>query len=122
MKKEIIGICPVCGDRLQATKLTCHTCGTEISGDFSLSKFSYLSKEELQFVETFVCVQGNLKEMEKEFGISYPTIKKTLETIIRKLGPISKPAGSRPDTSDIIQKIKSGELDVTMAVKMMKGE
>lgn len=83
--KEVIGNCPVCDHDLSVTKLTCHNCETEISGDFRLSKFDYLSKTELAFVETFIIKQGNIKEIEKELNISYPTVKKNLNLIIQKL-------------------------------------
>lgn len=86
MPHEIIGICPVCGEKLHVTQLSCCQCGTQISGDFALSKFNALSREELAFAETFLRVQGSIREMEKELGISYPTVKKNLETIIRKMG------------------------------------
>ena len=124
MQKEIIGICPVCGKRLQATKLTCYSCNTEVTGDFQLSKFNYLTKEELIFVETFVCVQGNIKEMEKEYEVSYPTIKKTLDIIIQKLGHKSIGIDSKPkvDKSEVINKLKNGEVTAEEAVSLLKGE
>jgi len=85
MKHEVIGTCPVCGNDLTVTKLSCGVCHTEISGDFALSKFSALNKDDLNFIETFIKVSGNIREMEKSLGISYPTVKKNLDGIIIKL-------------------------------------
>ena len=86
MRKEVIGTCPVCQNSLLATRLSCNVCHTEITGEFELSRFSYLNKEELNFIETFIRVYGNIKEMEKELDISYPTVKKMLEQVVSKMG------------------------------------
>lgn len=119
MAHEIIGACPVCGDKLRVTKLSCRQCGTEISGDFALSKFNALSREELAFAETFLRVQGNIREMEKELGVSYPTVKKNLETIIRKMGfEVRKKSAQQ----EVLEKIRNGELTVDEAITHIKTE
>ncbi|MBS3973216.1 MAG: DUF2089 domain-containing protein [Erysipelotrichia bacterium] len=118
MKKEVFGTCPVCGGSLLCTKLSCHTCNTEITGEFALSRFSYLSKEELYFVETFVRVQGNIKEMERELEISYPTVKKSLDSIVAKMGfSVPKP---KINEDEVLAKIKSGEMSVEEALAFIK--
>lgn len=119
MAHEIIGACPVCGEKLRVTKLSCRQCGTEISGDFALSKFDALSREELAFAETFLRVQGNIREMEKELGVSYPTVKKNLETIIRKMGfEVRKKSVQQ----EVLEKIRNGELTVDEAITHIKTE
>ena len=76
MRKETIGTCPVCSGKLLATRLTCNACSTEIHGEFELSRFSYLTREELAFIETFIKCQGNLKDVQNVTSLSYPTVKK----------------------------------------------
>lgn len=120
MKHEVIGICPVCGKNLSVTKLSCHTCHTDISGDFALSKFSLLSKDELNFVETFIKVGGNLKEMEKELSLSYPTLKKNLDALIVKLGLGSSVVAPKVDDADILQRLKNKEISVDEAAILLK--
>lgn len=117
MSHEIIGICPVCGEKLHVTQLSCCQCGTQISGDFALSKFNALSREELAFAETFLRVQGSIREMEKELGISYPTVKKNLETIIRKMGFEVKKKSAQ---QEMLEKIRNGELTVDEAITQIK--
>ena len=119
MPHEIIGICPVCGEKLRVTQLSCRQCGTQISGDFALSKFNALSREELAFAETFLRVQGSIREMEKELGISYPTVKKNLETIIRKMGFEVKKKSAQ---QEMLEKIRNGELTVDEAITQIKTE
>ena len=117
MPHEIIGIYPVCGEKLHVTQLSCCQCGTQISGDFALSKFNALSREELAFAETFRRVQGSIREMEKELGISYPTVKKNLETIIRKMGFEVKKKSAQ---QEMLEKIRNGELTVDEAITQIK--
>ena len=121
MANEVIGICPVCHGQLFATKLTCGNCHTEISGEFTLSKFSYLSRDELRFVENFVILRGNIKDMEKEMGRSYPTVKKYLDNIILKLG-YSLPSKNELDSEEVLRKIKDKEISVDEAIELLKGK
>lgn len=86
MKKEVISKCPVCQNELTITKLHCDHCQIEISGEFSLSRLNYLSKEQLDFVELFMRTQGNIKSIEKEMGVSYPTVKKILNEVLVSMG------------------------------------
>lgn len=104
-------------EKLHVTQLSCCQCGTQISGDFALSKFNALSREELAFAETFLRVQGSIREMEKELGISYPTVKKNLETIIRKMGFEVKKKSAQ---QEMLEKIRNGELTVDEAITQIK--
>jgi len=121
MRKEVIGTCPVCQNSLLATRLSCNVCHTEITGEFELSRFSYLNKEELNFIETFIRVYGNIKEMEKELDVSYPTVKKMLEQVVTKMGFESRESKEpNPNTEDILTKIKNKEISVNEALTLLK--
>lgn len=96
--EEIISFCPVCSDKLTATKLKCYGCGLELSNDFALSKFNYLNKEELNFIDIYLKHSGSLKEVQKQLNISYPSAKKQFNQILHSLGYTS----STPNT--ILQK------------------
>lgn len=86
MSQNIIGHCPVCHEPLIATRLSCRHCGLELSNDFSLNRFSYLSETSLTFIETFIKCSGNLKEVQKELHISYTSAKKILKEAQKELG------------------------------------
>lgn len=121
MRKEVIGTCPVCQNSLLATRLSCNVCHTEITGEFELSRFSYLNKEELNFIETFIRVYGNIKEMEKELDVSYPTVKKMLEQVVTKMGfETRENKEPNPNTEDILTKIKNKEISVNEALTLLK--
>lgn len=116
---NVIGECPICHSDLKVTKLECVKCHTEISGDFTLSKFNYLSKEHLFFIEVFIKNKGNIKAIEKELGISYPTVKKNLDEVIVHLGyEVSKEDQIKKE--DIFKKLEQGEITPQEAAKLLK--
>lgn len=85
MEKEVIGYCPVCNDRLIATKLTCNTCNLDMTGDFQLPKFSYLTKDEQAFTYLFLQSEGSFKDVQAKLGITYLKAKQILSGILVKL-------------------------------------
>ena len=84
--------CPLCGGEITVTRLHCRDCDSTIEGRFSGGPFSQLSPEQLKFVEIFVRLEGKIKHMEEEVGLSYPTIRNRLHEIIRALGYQPGPA------------------------------
>ncbi|MBI9011064.1 MAG: DUF2089 domain-containing protein [Clostridiales bacterium] len=121
MKRNVLGTCPVCSSRLDVTKLHCNDCDTTIKGTFKLDKFSYLSKEQKYFIEVFLKNRGNIKEIEKDLGISYPTVKKNLENVINALGYGEIAESANLNKEKILEKLSNGEISSEEAMKMIKG-
>ena len=119
MAYRLISRCPVCSGKLRAVRLKCSKCGTVIENEFELSKFESLGEEQVKFLETFVMCRGNIKDVEKELGISYPTVRAKLDDVITALGyaVIKKPA---IESTDIIDLLEKGEISADQAVSMMK--
>jgi hypothetical protein len=84
--RNLIEKCPACGGELIVTQQSCTNCETVILGRFKPNIFSRLSPENLKFLELFVKNRGNVKEMEREMGVSYWTIRSRLNEIITELG------------------------------------
>ncbi len=125
-KYPVISECPVCHGDLMVTQLECTECGTQLSGQFTLSKFNYLDTEKLYFIEIFVKNRGNIKMVEKEMGLSYPTIKKMLDEVVEQLGysaveeeEAPKEEYKGPSRKEILDKIDKGELSVEEAAKLL---
>jgi hypothetical protein len=83
---DVISTCPVCSGELAVTRLRCSSCGTTLEGDFSVGRFGRLSREQLTILESFLRSRGNLRDMERELGISYPTVRSRVEQLVRSLG------------------------------------
>lgn len=86
MARDVIATCPVCQHELSVTRLHCRECGTTLEGDFSVGRFGRLSREQLSLLESFLRSRGNLREMERELGLSYPTIRGRVDALVRSLG------------------------------------
>jgi hypothetical protein len=86
MARDVISTCPVCSSELFVTRLQCRGCGTAIEGDFSVGRFGRLSREQLALLESFLRARGNLKELERELKLSYPTVRARIDTLVRALG------------------------------------
>src|SRR3954467_8272780 len=86
MPHDVISTCPVCSSELAVTRLHCGSCGTTLEGDFSVGRFGRLSREQLALLESFLRSRGNLRDMERELGISSPTVRSRVEQLVRSLG------------------------------------
>lgn len=78
--------CPICHEKLTITQLTCRHCGTRMEGSFEGCSFCSLSPEETMFLITFIKNRGSIKDVERELGVSYPTVRAALDNLIRSLG------------------------------------
>jgi hypothetical protein len=86
MPHDVISTCPVCAGELAVTRLHCRSCGTTLEGEFSVGRFGRLTREQLVLLESFLRSRGNLRDMERELGISYPTVRGRVEALVRALG------------------------------------
>lgn len=101
MPHEVIATCPVCTEELAITRLRCGSCGTTIEGEFSVGRFGRLSREQLAILESFLRSRGNLRDMERELLISYPTVRARVEALVRALGfgPRDEPDAPTPEAA-----------------------
>ena len=86
MPHDVISTCPVCAGELAVTRLHCRSCGTTLEGEFSVGRFGRLTREQLLLLESFLRSRGNLRDMERELSISYPTVRGRVEALVRALG------------------------------------
>jgi len=86
MAHDVISTCPVCSSELAVTRLHCSSCGTTLEGEFSVGRFARLSREQMALLESFLRSRGNLRDIERELGISYPTVRARVEALVRALG------------------------------------
>ena len=97
MAHDVISTCPVCSSELAVTRLHCRSCGTTLEGDFSVGRFGRLNRDQLLLLESFLRSRGNLRDMERELGISYPTVRSRVEALVRALGFGPRADADEPD-------------------------
>ena len=118
--KQVISRCPVCSSELTVARLKCDCCDTVIENSFRLSKFDYLSDDDLYFTETFLRCRGNIKEVEKELGISYPTVRSKLDAVIKKLGYDAGVEDQAARKEEILKALENGEITAEQAIAQLK--
>ncbi len=111
--------CPSCAGELVVTELYCSGCKTGVRGSFHFSPLAALSAEDEGFLLTFLRAGGRIKAVEKELGISYPTVKARLRDLLAKLGPTVVP-DLRPSQEEILARLKRGEIFTHEAVALLK--
>ncbi len=110
--------CPACSGALVATRLSCASCEMQIEGRFEFPELLRLSREDLDFVLSFVRTSGSLKEMGRLLGLSYPTVRNRLDEIIGRLS-----AAARDRTAErraVLDAIASGELSVKEGARRLE--
>ena len=115
--------CPACGGAIVITEIRCASCHLKMQGDFTPGLFANLSSDQLTFVRAFLRVRGNLSEMEKVLGVSYPTIRNKLDEINQALDRAEKiPEPSAQDTprTIILNRLAAGEIDAAQALEQLK--
>lgn len=119
--------CPVCNERLRVTRLGCDACGTGISGDFESCEFCALDAGDRDVLRVFLASRGNIKELERHLGVSYPTARARFDDLLRTLGlagsPAATPAAAEPPDPRLstLQALADGELDVEQARRLIEG-
>src|SRR6266849_2325412 len=111
--------CPVCNHRLATTRLTCPDCSTELSGAFTSCEFCVLTDEDRDVLRVFLASRGNMKELERHLGVSYPTARARFDALLGKIG-IDRPAGAPAQTRvELMDQVARGEIDIEEALKRL---
>jgi hypothetical protein len=118
--------CPVCGERLAVTRLGCPGCGSELSGRFASCPYCGLGEADRQLLRVFLVSRGNMKELERFLGVSYPTARQRFADLLARLGfeaPTAAPdaAGTEVDREDVLRRLAAGDLGVDEAAGLLGG-
>ena len=112
--------CPVCNERLAVTRLSCPACDTELSGAFATCEFCVLSNEDRDVLRVFLASRGNMKELERHLGVSYPTARARFDSLLAKIG-IDRPAAPAPNRVELMEQVARGEIGVDEALRRLDG-
>ena len=114
--------CPVCSERLALTRLSCPSCSTELSGLFETCEFCGLSDDDRDVLRVFLASRGNMKELERHLGVSYPTARARFDSLLSKMGierASAVPASSR---LELMEQVASGEIEIDEALKRLESQ
>jgi len=127
--------CPACGGQVIITECRCSQCKLQMRGEFRSGRFLNLSDDELTFIQVFLSARGNLSEVERILGVSYPTVRNKLDEIneiLRRSGEDTESV--RPENGDtptvrsmsaeesrkrILQDVADGKLSPVAAVEKL---
>lgn len=91
--------------------------GTTVRGAFELNEFATLTPENLDFLRLYIKVRGNLKEVERVLGLSYPTVRARFDTLLRAIG--YEPELADPH-DDVLEKLERGEITPDEAARKLR--
>jgi hypothetical protein len=114
--------CPVCGKGLELTRLSCPDCHTELSGSFAACEFCSLGNDERALLRVFLASRGNMKDLERHLGVSYPTARARFDALLGRLGiEVASPASvDAEDASvDVLDALARGEINVEEAARRL---
>ena len=89
-----------------------------IEGSFELPQLGRLSADDQIFITAFVRSHGSIKEMERIFGVSYPTIKSRLTRLADSLEFVE--TNPTPSRSEILERLQQGEIGAEDAIREME--
>ena len=92
--------------------------GTVLEGSWDLPQLARLSPEDQIFVTAFVRSHGSIKEMERVFGVSYPTVKSRLNRIAGSLDFVD--TNPRPSRVEVLERLRRGEITPDQAINELE--
>jgi len=103
--------CSSCGGEMVVRELECPACDITVRGRFETCPFCALSAQQLELIKIFLKSRGNIKEVEREMGISYPTVRGRLDEIVQALGYAPVPEVTKDMKAELLEKLEAGEID-----------
>jgi hypothetical protein len=120
--RRLLQECPVCANVLRVKVLQCPACHTRIEGTFEppRSGIFHLSLREIEFIELFIRMRGNIREVEKALGVSYPTVRGMLDRVIQAMGYTVRTGGDKRRRMEIITRLERGEITTEQATDLLE--
>jgi hypothetical protein len=102
------------------TRLSCPSCDTELSGGFATCEFCVLTDEDREILHVFLASRGNMKDLERHLGVSYPTARARFDALLVKIG-VDRPAvAPSPTRLELMEQVATGEIDIDEAMQRLE--
>lgn len=112
--------CPSCSSTLVVTELRCDACGTQVQGRYDLCRYCALLPEERSLLDLFLRSRGNVKEVERELKVSYPTVRARLDQLWTRLGFRAAIEEPEETPEEILASLRAGMIDVDEAEERLR--
>lgn len=121
---------PVSGGDFYVSELKCDDSGVTLRGRFEIPRFATLDAEQTHFLETFLRCRGMISSVEKELGMSYPTVRSRLDALLEalELAPVKEKEEKKKDRDKVLDKkraildqLERGEITAEEAKAKLKG-
>ncbi|HZS88721.1 MAG TPA: DUF2089 domain-containing protein [Chloroflexota bacterium] len=122
MTRKILEHCPSCGGPLLITEVRCTRCATQVRAHYRPCDFCGLSEEQSTFLRLFLTSRGNLSEVEKRLGVSYPTVRAKLDEVIARVSAVEAGEPPRPphNRRALLDAVARGEISPAEAAGRLK--
>ncbi len=130
MPPPVPSCCPLCSHPTEVTEVSCESCGVQIRGKFTPGRFDRLDAEQVRLLETFLRCRGVIRDMEAALGVSYPTVRGRLDSLLSALdladGPKSPPPAEDKALDkaaarrDILAAIDAGKMSADAGLKALQ--
>jgi hypothetical protein len=107
---------------MKVTRMQCDSCGTAVEADYSPCPFCHLGPRESAFLQTFVKARGNIKEVERELGVSYSAARSMLDELLEAMGhdtDLAKVLGPDPTDTEVLSALARGRISKEQAMKLL---
>jgi hypothetical protein len=121
IKKKVVSACPVCSGELVIGRLSCAACKTAIETTLPIPAFFKLPEDLQEFVMVFLRCRGNIRDVEKVLGISYPTVCKRLDLVNALLGNTRAEVVADVKPGEVLEQLERGEISAKEAAQLLKG-
>lgn len=122
--KSLVTRCPVCDSCMRIVELECESCGASVRSRFEIPELCRLPPDLYDFLLVFVKNRGVIRDVERELGISYPTVRSRLDAALAALGWAGRSGAGEPtvDKESVIARLEQGEITAEQAERMLRGE
>jgi len=110
--------CQVCEGKLTIERVACHRCDCALEGNFTFPLLTRLTRDEQKFIEIFVSLSGNLKNVASTLGVSYPTVRNRLDRIIASLEVLAK--DDQRKREELIDSVERGDIPPEVAARLLE--
>ena len=120
MRRKFVTTCPVCDGSMEVSQLTCKDCGSKLEGHFDGCKYCQLPQELFDFLDAFLKCRGVIRDIERELGISYPTVKSRTDKLMAALGYEAKDKSRDEQREDVLLAVRDEGMSIRSAVEALR--